>query len=134
MSLLLDTHVILWWQAGGDRLSSRAADEIARAEHLLVSPLSCWEITSLERQGRIALDRPALDWIRDLLSLPRMASVSLTAEAAAWAGLLDADQFPGDPIDRLLYATARDHRVPVLSKDERMRAYAARAGDVDVIW
>ena len=134
MSLLLDTHVVLWWQAGGDRLSGRAAAEIAKAERLLISPLSCWEITSLERQGRISLDRPALQWIGDLMTLPIVEPAALSPEAAAWAGLLDAEQFPGDPIDRMLYATARDLRVPVLSKDDRIRTYAARTGDVDVIW
>lgn len=134
MNLLLDTHVILWWQAGGDRLSSRAAEEIAKAERLLISPLSCWEITSLERQGRVSLDRDGLQWTGDLLRLPRVETAALSPEAAAWAGQLDADRFPGDPIDRLLYATARDLRVPVVSKDDRLRTYAARTGDVDVIW
>lgn len=85
-------------------------------------------------QVRISLDRPALQWIGDLMGLPLVERAALSPEAAAWAGLLDADQFPGDPIDRMLYATARDLRVPVLSKDDRIRSYAAQTGDVDVIW
>ena len=134
MNLLLDTHVILWWHSDGERLSGHVAEEIAKAERLLISPLSCWEITTLERQGRIALDRDGLQWTGDLMRLPRVVRADLSAEAAAWAGQLDAERFPGDPIDRLLYATARDLRVPIVSKDDRLRSYAATMGDVDVIW
>lgn len=134
MSLLLDTHVVLWWLAGGERLSKAAASAIETADHLLVSPLSCWEIATLERAGRLHLDRDALDWVRDLMATPRIDPAPLSAAAAAWGGTIDGARFPGDPTDRLLYATARDLRVPLVSKDERLRAYAQAAGDVTVIW
>ena len=64
----------------------------------------------------------------------RSVTAPLTPEAAAWAGQLDRGTFPGDPADRLIYATARDLRVPLVSKDPRLRDYADRAGDIDVIW
>ncbi len=133
MSVLLDTHVVIWWQAGGSRLSRAAAGAIDRADVILVSPLTCWEIATLHRLGRIELDREPTSWVRDLLRGERLASAPLTPEAAAWAGALD-DAFPGDPIDRLLYATARDHRVPLVTKDERLRAFAGSTRDVDVVW
>lgn len=133
MSVLLDTHVVLWWQAGGERLSRRAVSAIETADTILVSPLTAWEIATLHRRGRLELDRDPMTWVRDLVRGDRMAGAPLTAEAAAWAGGLD-DSFPGDPIDRLLYATARDLRVSLISKDERLRGYATAAGDVRVIW
>jgi PIN domain nuclease of toxin-antitoxin system len=133
LSLLLDTHVLLWWQAGGQRLSSAASAAIASASLIYLSPLTFWEVATLRRLGRIELDRETGVWVHGLLGQPRMATATLTPEAAAWAGDLPTD-FPGDPIDRLLYATARDLRVPIVSKDEPLRAYAARAGEVDVVW
>lgn len=133
MSVLLDTHVVLWWQAGGERLSHRAAAAIETADVILVSPLTAWEIATLHRRGRVELDRDPMTWVRDLVRADRMAGAPLSAEAAAWAGTLD-DAFPGDPIDRLLYATARDLRVSLISKDERLRDYAMSAGDVRVVW
>lgn len=133
-SILLDTHVVVWWQAGGDRLSRLAHRRIDGADRLLVSPLTCWEITTLHRQGRLRFDRDPLRWVGDLLRQGRVETAPLTPEAAAWAGRLGSDTFPGDPIDRLLYATARDLRVPFLSKDERIQSYAAGSGDVDVVW
>jgi PIN domain nuclease of toxin-antitoxin system len=133
VGVLLDTHALLWWHAGGQRLSPTARSVIERAEALLVSPLSCWETATLHRLGRLVLDRDPGDWVRDLLREERVAIAPLSFEAAAWAGGLDAS-FPGDPIDRLLYATARDLRSPLVSKDDRLRAYADAAGDVDVVW
>jgi PIN domain nuclease of toxin-antitoxin system len=133
MKALLDTHAVLWWQAGGKRLSRAATRVINNADELLISPLTCWEIATLERLGRIKLDRDAVSWVRALLRADRIAVAPLTSEAGAWAGELP-DTFPGDPIDRLLYATARDHRVPLVSKDQRLRAFARAAREVDVIW
>ena len=133
MNVLLDTHVVLWWQAGGDRLTRAATRAIDTAGEILISPLTCWEIATLHRLGRIELDRDPQQWIRDLLAGERIAGAPLTPEAAAWAGGL-APEFPGDPIDRLLYGTARDLRVPFVTKDDRLRAAADALGDIRVIW
>ena len=133
MSVLLDTHAILWWQAGGERLSRRAARAIDDAPVVHLSPLSCWEIATLVRLGRVALDRATTTWIRDLLRDERIDTAPLSPEAATWAGTL-SEAFAGDPIDRLIYATARDLRIPLISKDQRIHAYAHDARDVEVIW
>ena len=106
---------------------------IDQAPEILISPLTGWEVATLHRLGRIVLDREPAIWMRDVLRLDRLVPAALTSEAATWAGTLD-DTFPGDPIDRLLYATARDFRTPLISKDERLRAFSARTGDVQIIW
>ena len=99
-----------------------------------MSPVSCWEIGLLHRDGRIVLDRPLASWVERLLADRRSSVADLSLHAAAWAGSLAGGAFPGDPADRLIYATARDLRVPLLSKDERLQRYAAAQRDVDVIW
>lgn len=101
---------------------------------MFISPISWWEIGLLVRDGRILLDRPLGHWISAVMEDPRSSTAALTPEAAAWAGQLERDAFPGDPADRLIYATARDLRVPLVSKDSRLRAHAVRTGDLDVIW
>ena len=133
MSCLLDTHVLLWWLAGGGRLSRAAAAAIEGADAVLLSSLTFWETATLKRLGRVELDRELGVWVQDVLRQPRIAVAPLSAEAAAWAGNLGSS-FPGDPIDRLLYATSRDLRVPMLSKDDGLRAFAAITGDVQIIW
>lgn len=131
MTVLLDTHALLWWQAGGARLSRTARRAIEGAETVLVSPLTCWEVATLERLGRVVLDRDPALWVHDLYDTDRIGVAALSPAAAAWAGALGA-AFTGDPIDRLLYATARDLRVPLVSKDARLHAFAT--GDVSVVW
>jgi PIN domain nuclease of toxin-antitoxin system len=132
-SVLLDTHVLAWWLADGKRLSRLAAGAIEAADDVLVSALSCWEVATLHRLGRLRLDRDPRLWVRDLFRTERVRQAELSPEAAAWAGSIDGS-FRGDPIDRLLYATARDLRVPLVSKDEQIRAYAVGSGDVSIIW
>ncbi len=129
--VLLDTHVLLWWFADEGRLSRRAAREIAKAGTVLVSAVSFWEIATLLRKGRIALDSDVYVWIADLLREDHIAMAPLSAQAALDAGLLP--DFPGDPADRLLYATAQELIVPMVTKDIKIRSYAAHA-TVTAIW
>ncbi len=134
--MLLDTHALLWWQAGPEakRLSARARKAITDASAVLVSPISCWETTMLLVKGRIALDRDVYQWTRDLFAQDSVMEAPLSPQTAIAAGLLARDGFRGDPADRLLYATARVLRVPLVSKDQAIRSFARGRRDVTVIW
>ena len=72
-----------------------------------------------------------MTWSRDLLRGDRL-DVAQTGPMAA-PGPARCPTLPEDPIDRLLYATARDLRVPFAEEDELVHAYAAAAGDVAVM-
>lgn len=132
--MLLDTHALLWWQAGGRLLSRRAAREIARADTLLVSPVSCWEVAMLSSRGRIALDREIELWVADLFQEDAVAVAPLSVTAAVAAARLGEEGFHGDPADRFLYATARELRVPLVTKDRHMHRHAAASRGVRLIW
>ena len=134
LSVLLDTHCLVWWFANRSRLSRTAGAAIDGAQRILISPISWWEIGLLVRDGRISLDRPLGSWIAIVMADRRSVTAPLSPEAAAWAGQQDRLAFPGDPADRMLYATARDLRVPLISKDGRLRRHADEVGDVDVVW
>lgn len=133
-AVLLDTHVVLWWRAGAERLSATARTVIAEARSLLMSPVSCWEISMLVAKQRVRLDRPVQRWVHDLLAEPRVELAELSSTAAVLAGSLP--DFHGDPADRLLYATARIAHVPLLSKDRLLTRYGqvSTADPVDVLW
>ncbi len=132
--ILLDTHALLWWQAGGERLSDAASRAIARADAILVSPISCWEVATLLTKGRIALDRDVYVWVRDLFGSDGVELAPLSPQVAVAAALLGTAGFHGDPADRFLYATALEHSVPLLTKDESIRSYAEKAGDLRTVW
>jgi PIN domain nuclease of toxin-antitoxin system len=42
---------------------------------------------------------------------------------AVSAGLLDAKTFPGDPVDRVIYATARSMGAKLITRDRAIRAF-----------
>ena len=131
--ILLDTHVVLWWQAGGERLSRLAAREIARAETVLVSPVTCWKIAVLQARGRVARDRDLYAWVRDLLGQDRVEIAPLSPHGAVAAGLLGQSGFHADRSDRFLYATASEQDVPFVTKDAAIREHARTARDVHTV-
>lgn len=91
-----------------------------------------WEVAMLASRGRVALDREPLSWARDLLAGGKVEAAALTPSAAmSAAGLVD---FPGDPADRFIYATARELGVPLASKDRLLRDYSVNHNDVRVLW
>lgn len=132
--ILLDTHALLWWQAGGARLSAGARRAIESAGVLLVSPVSFWEIAVLVRKGRIQLDRDLHVWAQELLASDRLEAAPLSPIAAVTAGSLATPGFPGDPADALIYSTAIDLAAPLVTKDQRLRIYASERRDVRTVW
>lgn len=120
--IVLDTHALLWWRDESPKLSATARQAIAGARRIGVPTTCCLELATLERRGRIALDRGAARWIRSALGVERVEALPLTAEIAIEAGLLP-DTFPGDPVDRVVYATAASRGCPLVTSDRRIRAH-----------
>ena len=123
--IVLDTHTWLWWTAEPKKLSRRLREELAAADRLGVCTISCYEVGVLVRRGRIELDRPVSDWIGLALSDEGVETLPLTREVAIAAASLD-DDFPGDPADRIIYATARENDSPLATKDAEIRRYDRR--------
>jgi PIN domain nuclease of toxin-antitoxin system len=125
--IVLDTHVWLWWMTAPERLSAGAGEAIAQAKSIGVSTLSAWEIAMLQTRGRISLDRDVGVWVRQALAELRVEPLAPSAEIAVAAGLLDAKRFPGDPIDRLIYATARATGAKLVTRDTAIRDFDAES-------
>ncbi len=121
--IVLDTHAWLWWLDAPDRLSDVAREAIDSASRIGISTLSAWEIATLTGQGRISLDREVGPWVRQALAHERVESLAPDHEVAVAAGLLDARRFPGDPADRLIYATTRALHATLVTRDAAIRAF-----------
>lgn len=122
--VVLDTHVWLWWVATPDKLSRAARQAIDGAEEVGVSAISAWEIAMLVDRGRITLDRPPARWVRDAIAADgRTVAVPLSAAVAVAAGQLGGEGLHGDPADRFIYATARDRRAQLVTRDTALRAF-----------
>lgn len=120
MTLLLDSHVLHWWSAEPHRLSKAATDALEQADELAVADISWLELAWLAEDGRISLSVPIQAWLGQLASHVR--AVPITPAIAATAVGLPAT-FPGDPADRLIYATAIERGWRLVTKDRRLRSH-----------
>ena len=128
-TLLLDTHVVHWWSAEPQRVSSAARQALDRADELAVAAISWYELAWLARHERIAVNVPIRTWLQGLAD--QLRTIGITPAIADTAVALPST-FPGDPADRLIYATAIEHGLDLVSKDRAIRDHD-RPGSV-VVW
>jgi PIN domain nuclease of toxin-antitoxin system len=121
-AVVLDSHVLHWWTVDSRRVSRSAAEAITRAEELHVSDITWWELAWLATHERISVTLPVASWLGQLAVQVR--TVPITPAIALTAATLPST-FPGDPADRLIYATALETGLQLITKDERLRAYRA---------
>jgi PIN domain nuclease of toxin-antitoxin system len=117
-SILLDTHVIHWWSAEPQRVSRPAREALERADELVVAAISWYELAWLARHERIAVGVPIRSWLQGLASQVR--TIGVTPAIADTAVALPSS-FPGDPADRLIYATAIEQGLRLVTKDRAIR-------------
>jgi len=125
--LLLDTHVWIWLMEGMEhRLRSdvrKRLEDAGRNGHLRVHPLSLWEVGTLVRKGRLTLTGPVERWAEAVLSVQGVTLTPLTPAIALDASLLP-DDFHGDPVDRVLVATARSLGATLVTADRQIVLWA----------
>lgn len=117
-AVLLDTHVIQWWSAEPERLSSAATKVLDTADELAVASITWFELSWLARHERIAVSIPVRSWLEGLAEDVRTIGIT-PAIAETAVGL--PSTFPGDPADRLIYATAIEHGLRLVTKDRKLR-------------
>ncbi len=106
MNLLLDTHIWLWSLLEPERLSPPVASALSSVSaRRWLSPISVWEAHVLIERGRLQVDRPAAEWIREALLRAAVEEAPLTTEAAIISRGLATRH--ADPADRFLLATAQ---------------------------
>ena len=132
LTLLLDTHIVLWWLGDIDRLSVTQARTLKQADadgdRIGVAAVTLWEIAKLADRGRIQLGRP-VDVILDEIEWhPVIELLPLTARVALESTRL-GDRVPSDPTDQLIVATARVHGLRLVTADDRIR----KSGAVPVV-
>lgn len=121
-ALLLDTHAVHWWTAEPTRLSRSAQRALDEAEELLIAAISWHELAWLARHGRISVDIPIRTWLDELGANVR--TVGLTPAIADTAVSLPSS-FPGDPADRLIYASAIQQGTKLVTKDRSIAKHDA---------
>jgi len=120
MNLLLDTHVFLWAIGNPSNLSQRAREAIVDGNNIVfVSAATAWEIAIKKGIGKLQI--PEGDYLQEL-ELHRFTPLNITTEHA-----LAMEHLPPrhkDPFDRMLIAQAQVEKLMLVTRDERIKAYA----------
>jgi PIN domain nuclease of toxin-antitoxin system len=123
MRLLLDTHLILWWQGKSARLPQAAYSLIMATQGpVYVSHGSLWEMAIKINQGKLRVDLPlfcrqvvsdGFSWLAiDTTHLQRVAALPLFDDHK-------------DPFDRLLIAQSLSEPMILLTADIRLARYGS---------
>ena len=119
--LLLDTHVLIRWLFEARKLSRvqhRTLESAAkRGEPMALSAISLLEIAILASGEKPSLKVSLDEFLQDLNSNPAFRVLPLTYEIAREVASLAVLR---DPADRAIAATARVHRLRLLTSDQRI--------------
>ena len=129
--ILVDTHVVVWLTMEPQRLSKRAASTISAArfdgDGVAIADVTLWELGMLITHGRVKPPFPLATFLR---RVEETFLVFPITAASAEASTRFSSRYPNDPTDRLIGATALVHGIPLVTKDDRIRA----SKEVDCIW
>ncbi len=128
--ILVDTHVVLWLAFEETRISKAAASAIAearRGDGLAISGVTMLEVAMLSSKGRIRLNIGVEAFMNSLES--RFAVLPITGLICIQAFDLPAN-YPNDPLDRVIGATALVHDLNLITADGAIRKSRA----VKTIW
>jgi PIN domain nuclease of toxin-antitoxin system len=117
MSLLLDTHVVLWWLTDDPTLSEDVKTMLDHEPDIYVSPATIWEVTIKRAIGKLRAPTDLPEQIRDsgFRELPIMARHAIAA------GRLPPVH--RDPFDRMLVAQAQCEALTLVTRDAEIQKY-----------
>ena len=110
--LNVDTHVLLYAVTGALTPGER---RLLGGEPWSISAIVLWEIATLAKRGRIAVDLDDAEVVR---VLSRVHVWPLTREVARMSTRLDIE---GDPADEIIAATSVVHKIPLVTRDRALR-------------
>ena len=125
-SIIIDTHIFLWLMEGSSELKNSEIELINKVVNhgqILIASISIWEVAMLQKLGKITLSMPIKDWVEQ--SLNQKGIVIATFDVAI---LIESVFLPGnfhkDPADRMIVATSRIKKIPLLTHDQRIIDYS----------
>jgi PIN domain nuclease of toxin-antitoxin system len=117
MSLLLDTHVVLWWLTDDATLSDELKGILDQESDIYISPVTIWEVTIKQAIGKLTAPADLAERIRD----SGFRDLPIVAAHALGAGRLPLHH--RDPFDRMLVAQAQAEELTLVTRDLAIRKY-----------
>jgi PIN domain nuclease of toxin-antitoxin system len=117
VSLLVDTHIVLWWLTDDETLGDDVKDRLDHEPDVYVSTATIWEVAIKQALGKLPGPGNLPELIRDSGFSPLL----ITAEHAISAGRLPL--IHRDPFDRMLVAQAQCEDLTLVTRDENCQKY-----------
>ena len=128
MTLLLDTHVLIWWMEKNPRLGPGTRKTLlSSSTQPVVSAVSIWEISIKAGIGRLEMADEPETWVPRLQAEWGVRSLPITFEHAGAVRRLPMHH--NDPFDRMLVAQAQCEDLTIVTVDSAIAAYAVRTID-----
>lgn len=123
MPVLLDTHLLIWWQTGHPKLPKDLVNFVqTKATQVFISQASFWEVAIKTSLGKINID------VHELMQFSKQTGFStLSIDDNAILNVANLPQFKDhkDPFDRMLIAQSQANQLTLLTVDEKMTWYDA---------
>jgi PIN domain nuclease of toxin-antitoxin system len=122
MIWLLDTNAWLFGYSIQEALPGEIQQLLGQhGDQLGLSAISLWEVGKKHQIGKLQLHQELGAWLRDALAA-NIQLLPITPEIVTDA--MSLPDFPvKDPADELIVATARVHRLTLLTTDTKLRGY-----------
>ena len=121
--ILLDTHALIWWTLDPDKLSKKAQERCSGIINsgCHISSISIWEIGIKIKNASIDIGMSIDDYLYKIQQLNCVEIVPV--DEKIWIESVKLNWGHRDPADRVIVATALMKKVPILSKDEKIKKY-----------
>jgi PIN domain nuclease of toxin-antitoxin system len=117
VSLILDTHVVLWWLTDDPTLADDIKDRLDREPDVYVSAATVWEVAIKQAIGKLSGPPGLPERVRDSGFTP----LPISFEHAITAGRLP--MIHRDPFDRMLVAQAQCEDLTLVTRDSNCQKY-----------
>jgi PIN domain nuclease of toxin-antitoxin system len=117
VSLLLDTHVVLWWLTDDPALADDLKERLDHEPDVYVSAATIWEIAIKQAIGKLKEPTDLPERVRD----SGFHELPVRSDHAVAAGRLPL--IHRDPFDRILVAQARCEGLTLVTRDPEVRKY-----------
>lgn len=129
MTLLLDTHVLLWYSITPEKIPDRTLLALRNSENqIYVSSMTAWEISIKYNLGKLPEAKSLVENYSQRLVEYRFTELPFYTHHALLAGRLEA--LHKDPFDRALAAQALSHKLTVVSQDEAFKTFS----ELNILW
>jgi PIN domain nuclease of toxin-antitoxin system len=123
LRLLLDTHALIWWLAGDEKLGRRAREAISDEANLVaVSAASAMEVATKFRIGKLPDAALLAQDFEAIIASQGFTELGISVRHARLAGEMGIDH--KDPFDRLLIAQALSEDLALVSNEARFDDFA----------